>query len=83
MTFALLALTEPRLAIVWDEGYTLGRVARLRLWVRALVDPPGFAERWSPRLLSSGYVHRNRPVARDPRQPRRRYAPPHVRGLPR
>jgi 4-amino-4-deoxy-L-arabinose transferase-like glycosyltransferase len=40
--------TEPRLAIVWDEGYTLGREARLRLWVRALADPARFAASWTP-----------------------------------
>ena len=38
-TLALMLATEPRLAIVWDEGYTLGREARLRLWFRALRDP--------------------------------------------
>ena len=40
--------TEPHLAIAWDEGYTLGREARLRDWFRALADPPGFAARWRP-----------------------------------
>ena len=40
--------TEPKLAIVWDEGYTLGREARLRLWFRALGDPTAFAARWQP-----------------------------------
>ena len=29
-TLVLMVLTEPRLAIVWDEGYTLGREARVR-----------------------------------------------------
>ena len=43
--------TEPRLAIVWDEGYTLGREARLRDWFRALRDPAGFAARWTPPAL--------------------------------
>src|SRR3954468_22011492 len=47
-TAAVMLATEPRLAIVWDEGYTLGRVARLRLWFRALADPPAFAAHWSP-----------------------------------
>lgn len=28
----LMIATEPRLAIVWDEGYTLGREARVRAW---------------------------------------------------
>ena len=47
-TAALMLVTEPMLAIVWDEGYTLGREARLRDWFRALADPPGFAARWRP-----------------------------------
>src|SRR4051794_4336218 len=46
-TFVLMIATEPRLAIVWDEGYTLGREARLRLWFRALADPPRFASTWT------------------------------------
>ncbi len=45
---ALMLATEPRLAIVWDEGYTLGRENRLRLWFRALRDPAGFARTWTP-----------------------------------
>ena len=44
----LMLATEPRLAIVWDEGYTLGREARLRLWFRALADPIRFASTWEP-----------------------------------
>ncbi len=47
-TFLLMEATEPRLAIVWDEGYTLGREARLRLWFRALADPVDFARNWTP-----------------------------------
>jgi len=47
-TLALMLATEPRLAIVWDEGYTLGREARLREWFRALRDPSGFASGWAP-----------------------------------
>jgi 4-amino-4-deoxy-L-arabinose transferase-like glycosyltransferase len=47
-TLALLLATEPRLAIVWDEGYTLGREARLRDWFRALADPARFAATWHP-----------------------------------
>ena len=35
-TLWFMLATEPALAIVWDEGYTLGREARLRLWFRAL-----------------------------------------------
>jgi 4-amino-4-deoxy-L-arabinose transferase-like glycosyltransferase len=40
--------TEPALAIVWDEGYTLGREARLRAWFIALRDPAAFAVKWQP-----------------------------------
>ena len=47
-TAALMLATEPRLAIVWDEGYTLGREARLRLWFRALLNPTEFASNWKP-----------------------------------
>ena len=47
-TLALLVATEPRLSIVWDEGYTLGREARVRSWFRALADPPAFARTWTP-----------------------------------
>jgi hypothetical protein len=50
-TLGAMLATEPRLAIVWDEGYTLGREARLREWFRALRDPAGFAARWSPPAL--------------------------------
>ena len=44
----LMFATEPRLSIVWDEGYTLGREARVRLWFRALRDPSVFAKSWTP-----------------------------------
>lgn len=47
-TVALLLATEPRLAIVWDEGYTLGREARIRAWFHALRDPAAFAATWRP-----------------------------------
>ncbi len=46
-TLALMLVTEPRLAIVWDEGYTLGRETRLREWFRALRDPSRFSSQWS------------------------------------
>lgn len=50
-TLALMLATEPRLAIVWDESYTLGREARLRSWFRALRDPAGFAATWEPPAI--------------------------------
>ena len=51
MTLALMLASEPRLAIVWDEGYTLGREARMREWFRALSDPSRFASEWAPPTL--------------------------------
>jgi 4-amino-4-deoxy-L-arabinose transferase-like glycosyltransferase len=47
-TAILMLATEPFLAIGWDEGYTLGREARLREWFRGLADPPAFAKQWHP-----------------------------------
>jgi 4-amino-4-deoxy-L-arabinose transferase-like glycosyltransferase len=48
ISLAIMVWTEPRLAIVWDEGYTLGREARVRDWFNALRDPVAFARRWQP-----------------------------------
>lgn len=50
-TLVLMIATEPRLAIAWDEGYTLGREARIRDWLEALRDPSAFARRWRPPAL--------------------------------
>jgi hypothetical protein len=50
-TFALMLATEPHMAIGWDEGYTLGREARLRDWFSALRDPARFARNWRPPKL--------------------------------
>ncbi len=47
-TAVVMLATEPRMAIVWDEGYTLGREARLRDWFRGLADPVRFAKEWRP-----------------------------------
>ena len=47
-TLALMIGTEPGMAIVWDEGYTLGRIERIRLWFSAMAGPADFAQRWSP-----------------------------------
>jgi hypothetical protein len=52
MTLALMIATESRLAIVWDEGFTLGREQRVRMWLRAIRDPTAFAKTWkAPSLL--------------------------------
>ena len=45
-TTALMLATEPRMAMGWDEGYTLGREARLRDWFRGVRDPVRFAAQW-------------------------------------
>ena len=55
-TLALMVGTEPRLAIVWDEGFTLGREARIRAWFRALADPKAFASTWVPPAPRSELV---------------------------
>jgi hypothetical protein len=50
-TLALMIATSPRLAIVWDEGFTLGREQRVRDWLRAVRDPAAFAAKWAPPSL--------------------------------
>ena len=50
-TAALMLATEPSLAIGWDEGYTLGREARLRAWLRLLSVPDPSALKWEPPAL--------------------------------
>jgi hypothetical protein len=50
-TMVVLVATESRMAMVWDEGYTLGREARLRNWFRALRDPGAFSASWQPPAL--------------------------------
>lgn len=50
-SLALLIATEPGMSIVWDEGYTLGRLERVRLWVSALTNPQRFAANWQPPTL--------------------------------
>lgn len=47
-TALLMVATSPRMAIVWDEGFTLGREERVRQWFQALGDPAGFARTWQP-----------------------------------
>lgn len=51
-----MVATEPKLAMVWDEGFTLGREARIRLWFAALRDPASFASRWVPPAPGSELV---------------------------
>jgi 4-amino-4-deoxy-L-arabinose transferase-like glycosyltransferase len=47
-TAVVMAATLPAMAIGWDEGYTLGREARLRDWFQGLSDPVQFAAQWRP-----------------------------------
>jgi len=58
-TLGLMVATEPRMAIVWDEGFTLGREARIRTWFRAWVDPPAFAASWVPPSPGSELVQQD------------------------
>jgi hypothetical protein len=69
-TAVVMLATEPRLVIVWDEGYTLGREARSRSWFRALADPTAFAGHLGPPddgLLQPDYTPRPRPSQVDTR----------------
>jgi len=66
-TMALMVATGPRMAIVWDEGYTLGREARIRMWARAVVDPARFAAGWEPPAPGSELVQPD--AEPPPRQP--------------
>jgi hypothetical protein len=50
-TLVVMLVTEPFLPIVWDEGFTLLRIARVRTWFEALRDPQLFATRWDPRAV--------------------------------
>jgi len=56
----MMLVTEPQMAIGWDEGYTLGREARLRDWFTGLRDPTRFAARWQPLPLDQELVQRDR-----------------------
>ena len=58
-TLVLMLATEPKLAIGWDEGYTLGREQRLRDWFRGLRDPARFAAEWHPLPLDEELVQTN------------------------
>jgi hypothetical protein len=58
LTAWLMLWTEPRMAMQWDEGYTLGREESLRDWFRALADPPRFAAGWQRRPLEDELVQR-------------------------
>jgi hypothetical protein len=65
ISLAILVSTEGFLTIVWDEGYSLGREARVRAWLRALGDPVAFAERWQPPVEDLVPPNRFPPPRRD------------------
>ena len=67
-TAALMLATEPQMAIGWDEGYTLGREARLRDWFSGLRDPARFAAGWSPLPLDQELVQPDRTSLSVPRR---------------
>lgn len=58
ITAWLMLVTEPRMAIQWDEGYTLGREESLRDWFQAIDDPPRFAAKWQRPPLADELVQR-------------------------
>ena len=47
-TLVLMLATESRLAPVWDEGFTLLRLPRIRAWLRGMRDPAAAALHWQP-----------------------------------
>ncbi len=61
LTAWLMLVTEPRMAIHWDEGYTLGREEALRDWfgdcVILLDSPPlGSPGRWRTSWFSDRHA---------------------------
>jgi hypothetical protein len=62
LALALMVATESRLPIVWDEGFTLIRLARVRAWLSAVRDPPGFAAAWQPARFVTAMEDRVRPL---------------------
>ena len=70
LVLLLMIVTEPKLSIVWDEGFTLGREARMRAWFQALRDPETFARTWKAptlELVQSDSVPAPRPDQIDTR----------------
>jgi hypothetical protein len=62
LTLTLMMATEPWLPIVWDEGFTLIRLARVRAWLSAVRDPPRFAATWDPARFVTAMEDRARPL---------------------
>ncbi len=64
----LMLATEPQMAIGWDEGYTLGREARLRAWFGGLRDPATFAATWRPLSFDRELVQPDKSTPPEPDQ---------------
>jgi 4-amino-4-deoxy-L-arabinose transferase-like glycosyltransferase len=73
-TASLMLATEPALGIVFDEGYTLGREARLRAWFQAMRNPARFASQWRPPRLHEELVQMDGMQRPGPEQLRSRWA---------
>jgi len=69
VTLVVMIATEPRLAMVWDEGYTLGREARMRSWFQALSDPAKFASTWQAPSIELVQEDRPPPPPTPPPRP--------------
>src|SRR5262249_49493058 len=61
LTLAFMAATDPGLPIVWDEGFTLIRLARGHARFRAIRDPGSFAGSWNPAEVAPAIPDRFRP----------------------
>ncbi len=60
-TFMMMLATEPVLAIVWDEGWVLIRLERIRAWGRAFADPAVAASKWRPERIAPAVEDSVRP----------------------
>ena len=60
-TFMMMLATEPALAIVWDEGWVLIRLERIRAWGRAFADPAATALKWRPERVAPAVEDSVRP----------------------
>ena len=52
LTLILMVATEPLLPIVWDEGFTLIRLGRMRHWILAVRDPESYAANWNAHRVA-------------------------------
>jgi 4-amino-4-deoxy-L-arabinose transferase-like glycosyltransferase len=52
LTLIIMVATEPLLPIVWDEGFTLIRLERVRHWILAVRDPESYAANWNTNRVA-------------------------------